>query len=298
MKLIRPVTVNDDVLNSSNVAESEAVYSAGTTYALNAIVRGNTTETAHRTFQSLVGSNVGNPLTDATKWLATGSTNRWKMFDGAVQSQTENANSIAVELQATGRVDSVALFNVSGVSATVTMTDATDGVVFDETFSLVSTNGITDWFAYFFEPIERLADLYVGDMPPYANAAIDVTISDTGGTAKCGALVMGLSKQIGVTQYGASVGIIDYSRKEANAFGEFVVTERAFSKRASFTVWSENGLVDQIQQLLAAYRATPIVYVGSAMFGSTLVYGFYRDGAVEIAYPTHSILSLTIEGLT
>jgi hypothetical protein len=220
------------------------------------------------------------------------------MFDGAVQSQTVNADSIEVEMQTPGRVDSVALLNVDGATATVTMEDATDGVVFDETFSLVSTNGITDWYAYFFEPIERLTDLYVGDMPPYANAVITVSIDDAGSSARCGALVMGLSKKVGETQYGISLGIVDYSRKETNTFGEIIVAERAYSKRANATVMVENGLVDQVLTLLATYRATPIVYVGSEIYGSTVVYGYYRDAAVEITYPNHSLLTIQLEGLT
>lgn len=300
MRLIRPVAVIDAVLVDSNVPESEPVYSGAATYAKDAVVRGNTTDTAHRTFKSLIASNTGQPLTDDTKWLETGATNRWMMFDGSVQSQTTNANSIEVELQSPMRVDSVALLNLDAASVTVTMTDAIDGEVFDETYSLVSPSGIIDWYSYFFEPIERLSDILVTGLPPYANAVVAVSLDDAGGTARCGALVFGQSREIGATQYGASVGILDYSRKERDAFGNFVVVERAFANRADFTVWVEKGLTDQVKNLLSGYRATPIVYVGSEdpQYASTIVYGFFRDFSLELSYPTHSICSLSIEGLT
>lgn len=353
MKLIRPVTVDDAVLNASNVVETApAAYNSGTTYALNAevsvatgtalavyrslqnsntgnapassplwwVLTGNTyaewnsgttytegdiviSAATHRTYQSLQASNLNKPLVTAEGvtndwWLDIGATNRWKMFDQSVTSQTSNPESIEVELQAAGRVDSVALLNVDGATATITMTDAVDGVVYDETFSLVSANGIIDWYSYFFEPIERLVDFVVTGMPPYANAVVDVVIDDPGTNARLGALVIGQSKELGVTQYGASVGIQDYSRKERDQFGNYNVVERAFSKRADFTVWVENGLFDQVQTLLATYRATPIVYVGAEAFGSTVVYGFFRDFSGEIAYPTHSIYTLSLEGLT
>lgn len=299
MKIIRPALIDDAVLNSSNVPESETVWSSGTTYAFGAIVRGSGAA-AHRIYESQQSGNLGHdPAPDnGTWWLEAGATNRWRMFDGSVTSQTTNANSVEVELQAAGRINSVALLNLDAASATVSMMDATDGEVFNQTYSLVSPSGVIDWYAYFFEPIERLVDLLVTDMPPYADAAITVTIDDPGGTAKIGALVMGLSKDIGLAQYGATVGIQDFSRKEIDPFGNYSITKRAFAKRASFTVWSENGLVDQIQRLLAEYRAEPIVYVGSEEFGSTIVFGFYREFSIEIAYPTHSICTLSLEGLT
>jgi hypothetical protein len=272
-----------------------ALYSAGTSYAEDDIVISATT---HRTYQSLVGSNLGNALTDVTKWTDIGPTNRWSMFDASVTSQTSNPESIEVTIQTAGRIDSVALLNVDAAGVTVTMTDSVEGEVYNETFSLVSPSGIIDWYAYFFEPIERLADLYIGDLPPYAGAEIEVSFDGAGATTKCGGLVLGLSKQIGETVYGAGVGIIDYSRKTVDAFGNFSIVERAFSKRANFTVNVPIGLTDQVQVLLSRYRAEPIIYVGADRFGSTLVYGFYKDFNVEIENPAFSVCTLQIEGLT
>ena len=58
------------------------------------------------------------------------------------------------------------------------------------------------------------------------------------------------------------------------------------------------GAVDEIVNLLAEYRATPIVYIGSDAYASTIVYGFYKDFTVVIAYYLKSICNLEIEGLT
>jgi hypothetical protein len=298
MLLIRPATIDDAALVSSNVAESEPAYNPATTYAKDAVVRGNTTPTAHRLFESLVASNTGNALTDNTKWLEIGATNRWRMFDTIVDTQTERAESIAVELTTPGRVDSVAVLNCSASAVQVVMTDPVEGVVFDETIPLVSPSGITDWYAYFFEPIERLTDKVITGLPPYAGAEIAVTLLAPGSTAMCGALVIGQSKDIGDAQYGATVGIKDFSRKEQNDFGDYTIVERAFSKRVNFTIWMPAGNTDQVQNLLATYRATPIVYVGSEAYGSTVVFGFYRDFNIELSGPVHSMCSIEIEGLT
>lgn len=296
--MLRPFEVTSAALTASNVTETVSLYNLATSYSAGNQVREDTA-TGSLLYESIVGSNTGNPLTDATKWLPLGATNRWKMFDGSITSQTQNADSIEDTIQITGRIDSVALLNIDAASAQVIATDATDGVVFDETVSLVSTDGITDLFAWLTEPIERVADKLITDIPTlYSDLEVQIILTDTGATAKCGAAIVGLSKGIGDTQYGASVGIQDYSRKERDDFGNYVVVERAFSKRANFTVWMNINLTDQVQILLARYRATPMVYVGSDMFGSTLIYGFFREANVEISYPTISIMTIEIEGLT
>ena len=255
----------------------------------------------HRIYESLQASNLARyPLlaSSSTWWVYVGDTNRWKMFDASVSSQTSNLTTIDVTLAASGRINSVVLLNVSAASAQITMTDPTDGVVYDVTTSLISDSGILDWYAYFFEAIERVVDLATTSLPPYTNASIRIVLTDTGNTVLCGACILGLSKDIGSTQYGLSVGIQDYSIKQRDTFGNYTILERAFNKRADMTVWVQNQLVDKLQALLAQYRAAPIVYIGEATFGSTIVYGFYKDFTVSIAYHTVSICTISLEGLT
>lgn len=298
MKIVQPITIVDSNLTSSDVTENDyAAYSAGTTYAINAFVIYVATN-IHKIYQSLVGSNLGNPVTDATKWLDCGSTNRWKLHDTSVQSQTSKATSIANVYAISGRCNSVALLNVDAASVTVSMTDATDGVVYDNTVSLVSTSGIQDWYAYFFETIVRKSDLALTDLPSYSNTSISVTISAPSGTALCGGLIFGNSRDIGGTQYGVKVGITDYSTKTQDAFGNYTITRRAYRKTGEFSLDVNSGFVDQLQATLANFRATPILYIGSDDYASTLIYGFYKDFSISIAYPTMSLCSITIEGLT
>jgi hypothetical protein len=299
MKIVRPITIDDAALSVTNVLENDyAAYAGGTTYALGdrVIVVGTD---IHDVYESLQASNTGHtPATSPTWWLRISSTNRWKMFDGSVNSQTTRADSIAVTIIASGRIDSVVLLNISAATVRVKMTDAVDGIVYDETQSMISDGGIIDWYAYFFEPVERKADAVFTGLPPYSNATIEITLTDTGSTVSCGECVLGLSKNIGGTQYGGSVGIQDYSTKTVDDFGNYSVVERAFSSRGSFTIWVDSTYVDSLKTLLAGYRATPVVYIGSDGYTSTVAYGFYKDFSIEIAYETASLCSIEIEGLT
>ena len=69
-----------------------------------------------------------------------------------------------------------------------------------------------------------------------------------------------------------------------------------YMKRNGLGPWSpeESGL----DEAAAALRATPVLWIGSESFESLTVYGFYKEFSIDLAYPTVSYCSLTIEGLT
>ena len=50
--------------------------------------------------------------------------------------------------------------------------------------------------------------------------------------------------------------------------------------------------------LLADYRATPLVWIGSEnAYQSLIVFGYYKDFEIDIAFPTVSYCTLSIEGM-
>jgi hypothetical protein len=296
MKIIRPTTITDAILTSSTVAETDyAAYNAATTYALGDRVI--VTTGVHKIYESLQAGNVGHAVTDDSWWLEISATNRWKVFDGKIADQTSNATSINYVL-APGAIDAIALLNMDATSVQITLTDPTYGVVYDQTIDLVSTSNVVDGYTYFFEPIIRRTALALLDIPPYSAASGSITIANTGGTAKVGEIVLGRQSDIGETEYGPSIGIIDYSKKEADTFGNYIVLERAYSKRISCQLFLLNGKVDEVVRQLELYRATPLVWVAAEDFSSLIVYGFYKSFDIVIPGPTVSNCSLEIEGLT
>lgn len=281
----------------SSVAEDEAVYSTGATYAQNATVRGNTPATAHSLYVSLKPSNSNKPLTDKEWWLPAGATNRWRMFDAVVGSQTIDANSISVVITSPKRLTALALLNIDAAVARVTVTDPTDGVVYDKTLSLISTNGINNLWQWLFADIEKATQKVLLDLPPYAGVQITITLSNPGNSVKCGACVLGRLQRIGMTQYGAAVGFVDYSVKERDAFGNAKIGERPFSRRTDLPVRVKNGNVDQVVDQLAKYRAKAIVYIGSELFGSTVIYGYFKEAETVIDRTEDSLLTIGLESL-
>lgn len=293
------VTRSADVgipLMVSSVQESEPVWLVGETYGVDDVVRG-TGDLQHTIFLSLKAANVGKALSNTEWWLKVGSTNRWRMFDDVIGSQTADTDSISFVITAPKRITALAMMNIDAASLRATVTDPLEGVVYNRTVSLIGTNGINNWWRWFFSDIERATQKVLLDLPPYSGAQLTITLSNPGNTVRCGACVIGQGRDIGRTLAKPEIGNQDYSRKDRDIFGNAKIAKRPFSRRASFDVIVDNSSVDGLVDLLDGYRATPIVYLGSAMFGSTVVYGFYKNYAVVIEYPTESRLTIQLESL-
>ncbi len=255
-------------------------------------------DSLERLYESAQSGNTGHALTDPAWWIDAGPSNRWAMFDTVNGTSTSGPTGLDVQVQPLGRVDSVALLNLSAATARVKATDSVAGLIYDQTFSLVADAGVQDWYAYFYEPIVRSDTLVISDIPLFSGPLVEVILSAGGGPVSVGTMIAGQSKTLGSTALGASVGIMDYSRKEADDFGNYVLIERAFSRKGSFSVMLDAGDVDEVDRLLQGYRATPIVWIGADAYSATVIFGFYRDFNIEISYPTVSFCSLEIEGLT
>ena len=304
MKLIRPETITDSIFQSSTVAETdEAEWASGTTYAAADLVMvtstaGGAATATHKIYESVTGGNVGNDPTidDGTYWTEVSSTNRWKMFDSIVQDQTTKAGGFNVVLQSPNVVNSIGLINVDAASITIQMVDSVEGTVYDETFNMVSDSGITDWYAYFFEPIVRDDRLAVTGLPPYANADITVTFTDTG-TAKCGACVIGQFADLGFSQHGMNLSIIDYSTKSTDANGRVTITPGAYSDKMELDVVLDTSTFKQVKDVLTDVRTTPCVWVAEDDNRGSIIYGYYREFDIILSNPTLSRCALEIEGL-
>lgn len=291
MKLIRPTTITDSILTSSSVAETDAAaWSSGTTYALDATVI-----KSHRIWRSLQASNTNHdPATSPTWWLDTGPTNRWGMFDSVIGTASTATDTFTVTLTP-GRCDALALLEVTAESVTVTMTAGAE-TVFSRTIDLIDNSVVTDWYSYFFEPVIRANYLVITDLPVYGEGVITLTLNGTGAVS-CGLCVVGMQSDLGNVLRSPSVGINDYSRKATDDFGNTILVQRAWSKRLSTRLILDSAEVDRVVRVLAGLRATPVVWIGSEYFDAMVVYGFYKDFDVDIAYPTLSYCSLTIEGM-
>lgn len=304
MQIAIPVQVVDATIVSTNLPETDhAEFDVAITYATGDNVISTIT---HRIYESLVDSNLGNDptlTTSSAQWLDTGATNRWKPFDQYITDQAINTLGDTIEYtfgNLTAPVNAVVCFGLSGESVSLVVTDPTDGVVYSEIVSLVDTSLIVDAYTYCFEPSRVRSEAVFASIPPYLTASFDLVVSDSVNDPQVGQIVLGQNYDIGLTRYGSTVGIEDYSLKDRDDFGNAIIVERPFAKLVDYDVAIPTEYTRRTAILLEGIRATPAVFfagLNTDQYGTT-VYGYYRSWRVTLAGPVYSFATLEIEGLT
>ena len=290
----------------SNIPETDyTAWVSGTTYALgDRVIR--TTATTHSIYERVIaGAGTTAPESDVNNWIRVGPTTKWAAFDDSPSTLASNAELITYILKP-GRINSLALLELEGTEVSVNL--YADGAQQYFAYNdLLTDENVGNWYEYFYEPfyyqtslaLTDLVNASLIDMPQYADTILCVTIRKPASTARVGILATGLSYELGKTQNGMSVSIVDYSKKDTDAYGNTVLVRRKFSKRLRATFFLYSTKVDVVANLLTQYRATPVVWIGAdAQYSSLVVYGFYRDWDIGIPNNIGSVCSIEIEGLT
>lgn len=294
--ILVPNVIDDSKFVSSTLPENDhPVYAAGTTYALGARVI--VTTGFHKIYESLVGGNVGFfPPNNPDKWVEVGPTNRWAAFD--LSGGTFSTGTTMFEFVLTGdRIKAMAFLELDATNVRVRASSPALGQYYDESFSASDLSVIMDWFAYFTEGFKTSNDIIVQGIPQEMNSTYTITIEGTG-EISVGTFLYGEDVSFGFTQYNAKAGIIDYSRKEVDQFGRIQLVKRAFSKRMDVTIFMDRSVTDKFYRFLTDVRATPALWIGAKdQFEMLNIFGFYRDFTIDIAYPSASLCTLSIEGI-
>lgn len=301
-KIIKPSRIDDDTLTSSSVAEpaagEPAAWDSGASYTEGQEVYSPVTHRRYRAMTSTTGDDPATDTSDPPKWLDIGPTLRWAMFDQSLGTLTTADDDITVRIES-GGATGIALLELVGRTATVIVRDAPAGtIVYEREINLDGTI-IDSFYTWFFEPFEQLDRVILTDLPgTYLTGEIEVEIAGTG-TVACGECTPGKVLEIGCAQYGARVGILDWSVKERTPFGAMEVRERGYSNRANMTLMTEKSDFNRIFKTLASIRATACVFIGTEEHGydPLTIYGFYRDFEIVVSYPNHHLLSIDIEGI-
>lgn len=303
MIIIKPEIVNTAKLISSNVPISEyPAWVSGTNYTVGQMVyyqpMGEPYPHDYRLYNDGENHTIP-PDQQPMHWLDLGASNRFRLFDQIVSNPTSNSGSIDFTVRMAAIINGIALFGLVAASVRVVMTDPVDGMVYDKTVSLTDYSAITSYFTYQFEPVgDRMEQVLFLDLPTYPAADIRIVIDNGAAIARCGEVALGQQKSIGITNYGTTIGIQDYSRKEVDQFGNFIIVERKFAKTADYDVTMQTDSLAAIQRYFADIRALPVVFIGDPDREETVVYGFYKDFRVPIQSPVVTSGNIRAEGLT
>ena len=310
LSVIKTIPVDDTVLQVTNVLEDDhPMWLVATTYELGDRVMqqyvdvtpsGTYVRNYHKIYESVQPGNTGkDPATEPTWWAEVSPTNAWKMFDLSTSTQTQ-INGWRYYQFAPGRaVNGLALVGVSNIDTVrVRLTDPTHGTVYDKSHRLRDIPSSSSWYSWTFDERVNKQSLEISDIPTYPSALLLIEITPIGATGYVGACVFGQSKTIGTGVHaGAKLGIVDYSRKEKNEYGDTVLVQRAYSSRASYTMHINNSQLDNTMRLLTDLRATPCVWSIPGSFEATTIFGYYSSFDITVQYAQYAVCNIDIEGL-
>lgn len=289
-----------NLLHSSLPEDDHPAWAVGTNYIV-----GDQVMRDHWRYECVQAHQGEDPAGDTLNqyWIRLGATNRWRPFDQFITDQAIGEVGVAMVYrlgQIQQPVSAVSCFGLAGSEITLTVTDPTDGVVYAETISLVDTSLIIDAFTYCFEPQRVRSEAVFNEIPPYAQATYEITLTSSDAEPKIGQIVLGREYDMGEALFGTSFGIDDYSTAERDRWGNMTIVERPFSKVVDYRgrVPTEQGR--RIAIILEENRAKPVVLFGgedSDQIGVT-VYGKLSDWSVNTGDPIESELRLKVEGLT
>lgn len=298
ISVLKPMEITPAMLVSTDVPETDyPEWNSGGNY--NTGDRVIVTST-HKVYRSVIDGNTGkDPTTDRTSWQEVGATNRWKPFDKSVTTQVVQSNLITYRLKPGKTVTSLSILNVnSATSVRVRLIDPVYGTVYDRTISLARIPVAVGWWAWFFGERREPTQMVINDLPNYPTA--DILIEITGGSLLAiGVILLGRMRTFGMgVKVGMQLGILDYSRKERNDFGDVIVVERPFSKRINFSMLLKSAQVDEAHRFFSDVRATPCLWIVSNRFEASVAYAFYRNFNIVVPYYDYSDCDLELEGLT
>lgn len=262
----------------------------------------NTSSAGSGTHTAVLSTNLGNtPESSPLHWVEVQATNRWAPFDSRITSTATDGSPITYILEPGVPFDSIGLAGLVGVTDVHLLVEVAGqpDPIHDVTYDLDATV-ITDWEEWLFAADELRRSYAILGIQGWAAATVTLTFTGPADIG-VGMILIGKAKNIGKMTYQPRIGITDYSTKETDTWGNVVIQERGFSRTLEGRLEIDNSAVESVRRALEAVRATPVMVVGvldhDQLTEPLTVVGFYREFQIEVAYPTKSLATLSMEGL-
>jgi len=303
MKLINPAPITGAALTSTNVAETVPGWaSSRTDYA-----KGERVLDANHVWEWLSdakGNTTVKPSADTTspsKWLDTGASNRWRMFDKKARNTwmigtaTTNAETIDVTVTPGQVVNSIALFGLDASSVQVIM-KVGDRELVNKTITQ-ERRGVNSWYEYYFTPIDRAETMVLTDLPAYGTATFRVVIKNPGATARVGLLTLGRLVEVGESVYGTSISIQSYSTTTVDQFGNETIISRGSRRIVDYDVRVPTEELSRVTRLLDQLRDTVCVYIGTEDIEASVTVGRFENLRINISNPSYCEATAEVRSL-
>lgn len=277
MRIIEPYQVTPAMMVASNVPETEySAWAPGSTYAMGARV-----VHAHGVWESVQAGNTGHdPTTDAnsTWWVRLGATNRWRAFDNRLGGKVVGGATITYSIVLPRSLNAMAFFGLVASSIRVRVTAPGSAVVLDRTIELVNRPLIANFWEYVYSPFEFRPDLILTELLLPSGSTVEITIT-AGAIAEVAEIILGNDLAIGTTLTDTSLGIVDYSKKERDAWGGIYLVPRPATKTVRFRFCCPTDSAARVQKIIERVTSKLCIFYavdGEDPFGATVA-GILRD---------------------
>ena len=280
------------------VCETYGAYAGGTTYALADRV---IDATNHIEYESLAAGNTGNALTDTTKWLSLGPTNKWAMFDLTTSKATISGSPLTIVITPGRRINSIGLDGL--VASSVEITQTVSAVTkFHEVIDLNSRE-VLNFTQFFFEPFSNQKSVARFNIPPYTNGVITITITASSGNVECAACVIGSYEVLGVAERSARISGLNFSTIERDFDGGInTMTQRRSVPKATMHILTPKTYVNRLIALKDLLDAQPAFWAGidddtSGYFDAMQMVGFHRVFDFDLSEEDYAFIDLELEAI-
>lgn len=303
MKAIQPLEINTANLISSNIPLTDhPAWSAATAYVVgDKVIREEwryecAVDNTNKDPDVVI--NIYDPDTETGYWTLLGAANRYKMFDSKSSSQTIGTGGTIEASFVPG--DSFTAFHFDNVVANelqVTVKKPDTTIIFDDVVNLVDYSDITDFWSWFFVYPEKLTSYTNTNVPNYAGATVEVTVTNSAGDAACGEFSIGRVVDLFTTYFDSTVGLSSSINTTTNDVGEESLEKRYVASRISYVGTIDNKDILRTKNFLKTYQSQGIVYLGDndvPDFEYLNIFGVVQDFNIRTAL-NRSNVTLTIE---
>lgn len=213
-------------------------------------------------YQALTDNTGKQPNLNPTDWKFLGTTNKFRMFDQFLNTQTVKNGAIEVSIAAYG-AEALYLGNLDATTITIEVINL-DILQVIETKTYVTYRDIMDWQDYFYGDWldDKVESIIYERTTLSQNIAFHIIIDNGDNDVKCGIFTCGRVKVLGNTRWGVTVGAIDYSSVVIDtASGVTYLSEGNYAKTLDIDIFTRTGSANAVYKALINARGKGIVFM-------------------------------------
>jgi hypothetical protein len=302
-------------------------------WAAGAYVIGNVVRYGTSIFQCVADTSNEPTKNLTTPWLWIAYSNKFNSINGVLESRTygysavngefqdwsinlrtsattaqySNADGVSQTDAKSSRITQIAIMNIYQIDVVTVELKKSDNttVLYNESFSVGTyyLTGEVGATAYFDTPKDSTTNSEIGnslivDIPSVGNGYLTITFSASG-TNKMrgvGGVFTGTTLMLATANWGSSFDATQFSKIEANQFGEYSFVERGYKNNFTYNLAIDTDTINGVRQILLRNRAYPCVYIGDATKQTTINYGVFGSIVPSLQYGT-TIANLEIKGV-